>query len=78
LGPLPKTKNGNVYVLVLLDHFTKWAEAFPIPNQKAQTIARILVEEYICRYGCPERLLSDLGTNFMSNLAKEIIHRQMD
>ena len=38
LGPFPKSDNNNKYVLVVCDEFTKWTEAFPIPNQEAVTI----------------------------------------
>ena len=49
LGPLPKTDRGNVYVLVVRDYYTKWIEAYPLPNQEAETVARVFVEEFVCR-----------------------------
>ena len=69
---LPLTYDGNQYVLVFLDYLTKWVEAFPIKDQKAETVARVLVEEVICRHGAPERLLSDRGSNFLSELIAEV------
>ena len=69
---LPQTYDGNQYVVVFLDYLTKWVEAFPIQDQKAETVARLLVEEVVCRYGAPERLLSDRGSNFMSELIAEV------
>ena len=42
-GPLPITDEGNKYVLVVMDYFTRWAEAYPIKNQEATTVARKLV-----------------------------------
>ena len=69
---LPLTCDGNQYVLVFLDYLTKWVEAFPIKDQKAETVARVLVEEVICRHGAPERLLSDRGANFLSELIAEV------
>jgi hypothetical protein len=39
VGPLPKSKNNNRYILVIGDHFTRWMEAYPLPNQQAETIA---------------------------------------
>ena len=69
---LPLTYDGNQYVVVFLDYLTKWVEAFPIPDQQAETVARLLVEEVVCRYGAPERLLSDRGSNFMSELIANV------
>ena len=72
VGPLPKTTRGNKYILVLRDYFTKWPEAFPLQNQEAVTIARILVSEVFARFGVPYILHSDQGTNFDSKLIKEL------
>ena len=72
LGPLPKSDRGNVYVLVIGDYFTKWVEAFALPNQEAETVARVFVEEFICRFGIPKELHTDQGRNFESNLMKEV------
>ena len=69
---LPLTEKGNRYVVVFMDYLTKWPEAFAVPDQKAETIARLLVEEIVCRHGIPEELLSDRGTNFLSSLLQEV------
>jgi len=53
IGPLPTTENGNNYIMVVGDYFTKYCEAYPIPNQLAQTIADKLLTEWIVRFGCP-------------------------
>ena len=66
LGPLPITERGNKYILVIGDYFTKWVEAYPIPDQTAETVAKKVVEEFICRFGVPRELHSDQGRNFES------------
>ncbi|GBM25302.1 Retrovirus-related Pol polyprotein from transposon 412, partial [Araneus ventricosus] len=68
LGPFPVTTKGNRYVLVLMDYFTKWPEAIPIPDQEASTVAEELVRSWISCYGVPMILHSDQGTNFNSAL----------
>jgi hypothetical protein len=68
LGPLPLTQRGNKYALVITDYFTKWPEVFPIPNQEAATVADILVNSVITRFGIPQELHSDQGRNFESHL----------
>jgi hypothetical protein len=72
LGPLKKTSRGNIVVLVVADLFTKWIEAYPLPNQEAETVARTLVGEFMSRYGVPRILHSDQGRNFESKLTAEI------
>jgi hypothetical protein len=47
----------------MIDYFSKFAEVIPIPNQKAETIARTIFTEWISRYGAPHILHSDRGTN---------------
>ena len=50
LGPLPLTSNGNCYLLVATDYFTRWVEAYPIPNQEAVTVATKLTQELFFRF----------------------------
>ena len=67
-GPLLESDIGNKYILVVCDYFTRWTEAFAIPNQEATTIAEVLVEQVFCRFGCPNQLHSDQGRNFESEV----------
>ena len=45
VGPLPESDNGNKYILVVTDYFTRWVEAFSLLNQEARTVATKLVDE---------------------------------
>ena len=69
---LPNTLDGNCYVVVFADYLTKWVEAFTVNDQKAETIAILFVENIVCHHGVPEELLSDRGTNFLSELMQEV------
>ena len=69
---LPHTYNGNRYAIVFSDYLTKWPEVFRSPDQKAETIARLLVEQIVSRHGVPEQILSDRGQNFLSELMLEV------
>ena len=72
MGPLPPTENGDKYICVFMDRFTKWPEAFPIPDKRASTIAALLMEKIICRFGAPRTLLSDRGKEFLNEIVKEL------
>ncbi len=69
LGPLPETDRLNKYILVVGDYFSK---AYPMRDMEASTVARLLVDEFFCRYGVPERLHTDKGRNFESTLVQEL------
>lgn len=71
-GPLPTTESGQKYILVEEDYFTKWTEAFPLPNKEAKIVVEKLVKEVISRFGAPERIHTDQGRNFESQLFKEM------
>ena len=72
LGPLPLTKSGNKYILVMIDCFSKWAEAVALPNLEATTITRAFVENFVCRFGTPLQIHSDQGRNFESAIFQEM------
>ena len=69
---LPLTQAGNKYAVVFIDYLTKWVEVFAVPDQTAETVARLFVEGVVCRHGVPQELLSDHGGNFLSELMQEV------
>lgn len=72
LGPLPVSSAGNKYLLVVVDCFTKWPEAFPLKSKRAIPVAETLVGQVFSRHGIPLELHTDQGRNFESNLFKEM------
>ena len=54
------------------DFLTKWPLVFPAPDQKANRIARLLVDEFLPMFGVPEALLSDRGTNLLANVVQDV------
>lgn len=72
LGDLPITDRGNRYVLVVSDYFTKWTEAFPMPDMTAQTVAELIVREVVSRFGVPSSIHSDQGRQFEGHLLLHI------
>ena len=69
---LPKITQGNKYVLVFQDFLMKWPMVYPIPDQKSQWIAEILVQEVVPFFGVPENLLCNRATNLFFNLMMDI------
>lgn len=71
IGPYPSSNNGNRFIVVALDLFSKWAITKAIPDQTARTIATFLEEDVFCKYGSPKYLLSDNGSAYVSRLLNE-------
>ena len=71
LSPEP-SKGNTENVLMITDHFTRYALAYPRKTQTAQATTRILWDNFICHYGFPEKFISDQGRNFESDLIKEL------
>ncbi len=69
---LERSSGGLENVLVLTDVFTKYTQAIPTRDQKAKTVARVLVRDWFVRFGVPKRLHSDQGRNFESDVIKEL------
>ena len=72
MGPLPVTRKGNKYILVVTDVFSKWVEAFPLQVTDGLTLTSILMDEVICRYGVPQQLHSDQGSNLNAEVNQRL------
>lgn len=65
------TARGNNCILVITDLLTKWVEVYALPDETAETVSNCVVD-FISRHGCPERIITDQGPNFESNLFKKL------
>ena len=68
VGPITQTSEGNKYLLTLQNELSKYTMAVTIQQQDAMTLARIFVEQIILKIGIPQILLTDQGSNFLSDL----------
>jgi hypothetical protein len=69
---LEKSSGGIENVLVITDVSSKFSKAIPAKNQKASTVAELLVNEWFVHFGVPKRVHSDKGSCFMSKLIKQL------
>ena len=70
VGPLPRASNGAEYILVAVDHFTRWAEVKAVRRLTKETFVEWLRQDLIGRWGPMTRLTSDRGSNFVADLSK--------
>ena len=64
----PTASNGHRFILVAIDYFTKWVEAASYATVTKNVVARFIQHNLICRYGVPERIITDNGTVVPQNL----------
>jgi transposase InsO family protein len=69
---LETSSGGYNSILVLTDHFTRYAMAVPTRNQSARTTAKALIDLFVNHYGLPQRLHSDRGAQFVGKVISEL------
>jgi len=70
--PMPLSARENTWILVLTDHFTRWADALAIPDESAPTVARASDQYVFCYLGLPEQIHTDQGAQFQSQLMGDL------
>ena len=71
VGPLPRSKSGHKYILVICDYATRYPEAVPLRSCEAEKIAEELIKLF-SRMGIPKEILTDQGSSFTSKLLAEL------
>ena len=71
-GPFKVSKNGYKYILVCVDHYTSWVEAIPLKTITAKEVIEAFFKLIIARHGCPNKLLTDQGKQFVGNAFREV------
>jgi transposase InsO family protein len=73
IGPInPKASNGHRFILVAIDYFTKWVEACSYAHVTQKVVIRFIEKDLICRYGVPERVVTDNAQNFNGKMITEL------
>ena len=68
----PISENGNRWILVVQDYYSKYLQIYPLPRHTAEDVANALVKNFFSRFGVCHRLHSDQGTEFDSQLMHQI------
>jgi IS30 family transposase len=64
---LSATESGNQYICVMVDYFTKWAEAYALKSKTAEEVTNCILD-FVYKFGAPQRLLTDQGTEFKNQV----------
>ncbi|KAF7630895.1 Integrase catalytic domain-containing protein [Meloidogyne graminicola] len=72
IGPIVTSNRGSKYILSIIDSFSKYLICWPLKDQTAPVIMRIIVDHVITKFGTPKYITSDQGRNFTSQIMKDI------
>ena len=67
--------SGNKHILTIIEHLTRWPEAFTIPAKLADTMVSTFINEYLPVHMCPWYILLDSGTEFKNSLMDQVLHQ---
>ena len=72
-GPYPKSLSGNRYIIGFVDWYSGWCEAFAVPDKTAESVAHLLIDEIIPRFGTPLEIVTDNGTENVNQTMKHTL-----
>ena len=67
--------SGNKHILTIIDHLTRWPQAFPIPDMSTDTIVSTFINHYLPVHMCPRNILLDNGTEFKNQLIDQVLQQ---
>ena len=74
LGPFQRTERDNLYVLVIIDQFSKWPECVALSDSTAEEVALAFLVNVVAYFGCPLKVHTDQGSNFDGNVFRAFCH----
>ncbi|MCO5603242.1 hypothetical protein L7F22_057390 [Adiantum nelumboides] len=74
-GPLPRSDSGKIYIIMGVDHMTRWAEATTSARITAKEVTKFVYESICCMFGVPLEILSDRGLGFRGDLVGELMKK---
>ena len=78
VGPLLPTPRGAKYVLVIVEHFSKWIELVALPQNSSKLAAATFLDRVLARFGAPAEVLKDQGHEFLGSFEELCVHALID
>ena len=76
IGPIyPASSKGHKFILTTVEYFTKWAEAAPLRRQTGECVAQFIKEHILCRFGIPQKIITDNSTHFRGWQSAELMEK---
>ena len=73
VGPLPEAEGGYKYLLMIVDRFSRWPEAYPLKDMTSQSCCRAFILNWLPCFGIPDTIVTDRGSQFIGGAWKELM-----
>jgi len=77
-GELPQTSRGNVYIMIMIEHFSKWVELVALPNKSSHSTSQAFLQQILSRFGACAKCLTDQGSEFRGEFQDLLDHVLID
>ena len=74
--PFPQSEFGNYYIIVMIEHFSKWVEVVATPTKESCETATVFRQYVLCMYGAPAEVLTDQGTEYWITVGRQGVTRR--
>jgi len=75
---LPQTSRGNVYMMIMIEHFSKWVKLVALPNKSSNNTNHVFLQQVLNRFGAYVKCLIDQGTKFKRKFQDQLDHVLID
>jgi len=77
-GKLPKTSRGNVYIMIMIEHFSKWVELVALLDKSSHNTSQVFLQQVLSRFGAYAKCLTDQGSEFRGEFQDLLDHALID
>jgi hypothetical protein len=77
-GELPQTSRGNVYIMIMIEHFSKWVELVALPDKSSHNTSHAFLQQVLSRFGACAECLTDQGSEFRGKFQDLLDHALID
>jgi hypothetical protein len=78
VGELPQTSRGDVYIMIMIEHFSKWVELVALPNKSSHSTNQAFLQQVLSRFGACVECLIDQGSEFRGEFQDLLDHALID